>query len=192
MLSQTNRWTFALRIRCSSSEIKKGGIWRCSIRCRRSSFRLEEPSSDKFENKEIYGNISLETLWIGALRVDSTPWFTDLENYHAGRNFIVKECHPCRKKCFSKVSNTTYGRPFYSRFCADPNHSTVLCEWARYTPSLATAYHPQTSGQVEVSNRGLKRILERTVGENRASWFDKLDDALWAFRTAFKTHYNWL
>ncbi|GJR49745.1 reverse transcriptase domain-containing protein [Tanacetum coccineum] len=32
--------------------------------------------------------------------------------------------------------------------------------------------------QVEVSNRGLKRILERTIGENRASWSDKLDDAL--------------
>ncbi|GJW10773.1 reverse transcriptase domain-containing protein [Tanacetum coccineum] len=44
-----------------------------------------------------------------------------------------------------------------------------------------------TSGQVEVTNRGLKRILERTVGENRASWSDKLDDALWAFRTAYKT-----
>ncbi|GJV75169.1 reverse transcriptase domain-containing protein [Tanacetum coccineum] len=40
----------------------------------------------------------------------------------------------------------------------------------------------RSSGQVEVSNRGLKRILERTVGENRASWSDKLDDALWAFR----------
>nr|GEV31898.1 reverse transcriptase domain-containing protein [Tanacetum cinerariifolium] len=52
---------------------------------------------------------------------------------------------------------------------------------------LATAYHPQTSGQVEVSNRGLKRILERTVGENRASWSNKLNDALWAFRTVFKT-----
>ncbi|GKB36626.1 reverse transcriptase domain-containing protein [Tanacetum coccineum] len=50
-----------------------------------------------------------------------------------------------------------------------------------------SSYHPQTSGQVEVSNRGLKRILERTVGENRASWSDKLDDALWAFRTAYKT-----
>nr|GEV42191.1 reverse transcriptase domain-containing protein [Tanacetum cinerariifolium] len=40
---------------------------------------------------------------------------------------------------------------------------------------------------VEVSNRGLKRILERTVGENHASWLDKLDDALWALCTAFKT-----
>nr|GFA83593.1 reverse transcriptase domain-containing protein [Tanacetum cinerariifolium] len=55
------------------------------------------------------------------------------------------------------------------------------------THRLATAYHPQTSGQVEVSNRGLKRILERTVGENCASWFEKLEDALWAFRTAYKT-----
>nr|GEY41524.1 reverse transcriptase domain-containing protein [Tanacetum cinerariifolium] len=55
------------------------------------------------------------------------------------------------------------------------------------THRLATAYHPQTNRQVEVSNRGLKRILERTVGENRAYWSDKLDDALWAFRIAFKT-----
>ncbi|GJY61464.1 reverse transcriptase domain-containing protein [Tanacetum coccineum] len=55
------------------------------------------------------------------------------------------------------------------------------------THRLATAYHPQTSSQVKVSNQGLKRILEKMVGENRASWSNKLDDGLWAFRTAFKT-----
>nr|GEW45529.1 reverse transcriptase domain-containing protein [Tanacetum cinerariifolium] len=55
------------------------------------------------------------------------------------------------------------------------------------THRLATTYHPQTSGQVEVSNRGLKRILERTVGENCASWSEKLEDASRAFRTGYKT-----
>nr|GEW63807.1 reverse transcriptase domain-containing protein [Tanacetum cinerariifolium] len=70
-------------------------------------------------------------------------------------------------------------------FCND-QFAKVMTKYG-VTHRLATAYHPQTSGQVEVSNRGLKRILKRTVGENRASWSDKLDDALWAFRTAFKT-----
>ncbi|GKE81629.1 reverse transcriptase domain-containing protein [Tanacetum coccineum] len=55
------------------------------------------------------------------------------------------------------------------------------------THRLSTTYHPQTSRQVEVSNRGLKRILERTIGENHASLSDMLEDALWAFCTAFKT-----
>ncbi|GJY06643.1 reverse transcriptase domain-containing protein [Tanacetum coccineum] len=72
-----------------------------------------------------------------------------------------------------------------THFCND-QFAKVMLKYG-VTHRLSTAYHPQTSGQVEVSNRGLKRILERTVGKNRASWSDKLDDALWAFRTAFKT-----
>nr|GEZ28351.1 reverse transcriptase domain-containing protein [Tanacetum cinerariifolium] len=72
-----------------------------------------------------------------------------------------------------------------THFCND-QFTKVMLKYG-VTHRLSTAYHPQTSGQVEVSNRGLKRILERTIGENRASWSDKLDDAPWAFRTAYKT-----
>nr|GEU33882.1 reverse transcriptase domain-containing protein [Tanacetum cinerariifolium] len=70
-------------------------------------------------------------------------------------------------------------------FCND-QFAKVMLQFG-VTHHLATPYHPQTSGQVEVSNHGLKRILKRTVGENRASWSDKLHDALWAFRTTYKT-----
>nr|GEV18663.1 reverse transcriptase domain-containing protein [Tanacetum cinerariifolium] len=72
-----------------------------------------------------------------------------------------------------------------THFCND-QFAKVMLKFG-VTHHLATPYHPQTSGQVEVSNRGLKRILERTVGEYRASWLDKLDDALWTFRTTYKT-----
>ncbi|XP_048229079.1 uncharacterized protein LOC125369849 [Ricinus communis] len=49
------------------------------------------------------------------------------------------------------------------------------------------SYHPHTSGQVEVTNRGLKGILERTVGVSRKDWALKLDYTLWEFRTAYRT-----
>nr|GEY64734.1 reverse transcriptase domain-containing protein [Tanacetum cinerariifolium] len=74
-----------------------------------------------------------------------------------------------------------------THFCND-QFAKVMLKYG-VTHRLATTYHPQTSGQVEVSNRSLKRILKRTVGENRASWLDKLDNALWAFRNSFQnTH----
>nr|GFB11100.1 reverse transcriptase domain-containing protein [Tanacetum cinerariifolium] len=58
-----------------------------------------------------------------------------------------------------------------THFC-DDKFAKVMSKHV-VTHRLATAYHPQTSGKLEVSNRGLKRIIKRTVGENRASWSDK-------------------
>ncbi|GJZ70499.1 reverse transcriptase domain-containing protein [Tanacetum coccineum] len=253
--------------------------------------RLENPHKDVLENKDINEHFPLETLRV--ISIESTQWFADYANYHAG-NFIIKGMSTQQKRKFFKdVKHYFWDDPYLFRTCADqiirrcvhgqeaieilkachegltgghhsanltarkvfnagffcptiyrdahtmikscdtcqrqgkilqqdemPQNDIQVCEifdvWgidfmgpfptpraiisdrgthfcndlfakimSKYgvTHRLATAYHPQTSSQVEVS----KRILERTVGENRASWSDKLDEALWAFRTAFKT-----
>ncbi|CAN6544195.1 unnamed protein product [Malus baccata var. baccata] len=49
---------------------------------------------------------------------------------------------------------------------------------------VSTRYHPQTNGQVEVSNREIKQILENTIGRTRKDWSLHLEDALWAYHTA--------
>ncbi|GJU50300.1 reverse transcriptase domain-containing protein [Tanacetum coccineum] len=215
--------------------------------------RLDNPHQDVLKNKEITKTFPLETLCMVTFRGDSsTPWFADIENYHAG-NFI---CDACQRQ--GKISQKdempqnaiqvceifdVWGIDFIGPFSSSRGNKYILVDvdyvskWVEakalstndarvvviflkslfaqfgtpraiisdrgthfcndqfakimlkngVTHRLSTAYHPQTSGQVEVSNRGLKRILERTIGENRTSWSDKLDDALWAFHTAFKT-----
>nr|GEV58301.1 reverse transcriptase domain-containing protein [Tanacetum cinerariifolium] len=232
--------------------------------------RLENPHQDVFENKDINENFPLETL--GSLTSNSTPWFADIANFHAG-NFIKKAFeilkafhegpsrgHHGANLTAKKVFDAGFFWPSIYRDAYEmPQNSIQVCEifdiwgidfmgpfpsskgnkyilvtvdylskwveakalptndarvvvkflkslFSRFgipqaiisdrgthfcndqftrvmikyevTHQLATAYHPQTSGQVEVSNCGLKRILERTVGENRTSWSDKLDDAL--------------
>ncbi|GJW17380.1 reverse transcriptase domain-containing protein [Tanacetum coccineum] len=241
--------------------------------------RLENPYENVFDPKEINETFPLETLnTVTSHDNQSTPWFADIANYHAG-NFLIKGMSTQQKRKFFKdVKHYFWDDPYLFRICADqiirrcvsgqealeilkachegptgghhsanitarkksntyiilaarlfskwveakdaPQRARVVVKFLKslfsrfgapraiisdrgthfcndkfdkvmskygVTHRLSTAYHPQTSGQVEVTNRGLKRILERTVGENRASWSDKLDDALWAFRTAYKT-----
>ncbi|XP_070029399.1 uncharacterized protein [Nicotiana sylvestris] len=70
--------------------------------------------------------------------------------------------------------------------CQRPAFETLLTKYG-VTHKVTTPYNPQASGQVEVSNREIKSILSKTVNANWIDWSKKLDDALWAYRTAHKT-----
>ena len=72
-----------------------------------------------------------------------------------------------------------------THFCNKVIDKVLQKYGVRHRTSLA--YHPQSNGQAEVSNREIKYILEKTVSSSRKDWSKKIDDALWAYRTAFKT-----
>nr|GEY18174.1 reverse transcriptase domain-containing protein [Tanacetum cinerariifolium] len=97
--------------------------------------------------------------------------------YHDAHD-MVKSCDSCQRQ--GKISQKDE---------MSQNAVQVMLKYG-VTYRLSIAYHPQMSGQVEVLNRGLKRILERTVVKNQTSWSDKLDDALWAFCDHLKFQMN--
>ena len=72
-----------------------------------------------------------------------------------------------------------------SHFCNKPFET--LPDKYGVKDKVATPYHPQTSGQVELTNREIKTILMKVVNSNRKDWSLKLLDSLWSYRTAFKT-----
>ncbi|XP_021759097.1 uncharacterized protein LOC110723991 [Chenopodium quinoa] len=72
-----------------------------------------------------------------------------------------------------------------THFCNE-TFGTLLAKY-HVTYRVATAYHPQTNGLAEVSNREIKSILEKVVNPNRKDWSLRLKDALWAYWTTYKT-----
>ena len=72
-----------------------------------------------------------------------------------------------------------------SYFCNKPFDNLLSKYGVKH--KVATPYHPQTSGQVELANREIKTILMKVVNSNRKDWYLKLLDSLWAYKTAYKT-----
>jgi hypothetical protein len=107
------------------------------------------------------------------------------------------EALPCRvadamhsKMMFHKVIFPRYGVPRIV-ISDGASHFIDWTFWKSLTEVgvdhwIATPYHPQTSGQVETSNKQIKNILQKTMNQMGRSWRRKLSEALWAYRMAYK------
>ncbi|GJV31713.1 reverse transcriptase domain-containing protein [Tanacetum coccineum] len=118
--------------------------------------RLENPHQDKLENKEITETFPLETLGSVALRVDSTPWFADFANYHAG-NFIVKGMSSQQKnKFFKDVKHYFWDDPFLFKICAD--QMIRRCVHGKEALDILEACHNGPTGGHHGANLTAKKI----------------------------------
>ncbi|GJR31346.1 reverse transcriptase domain-containing protein [Tanacetum coccineum] len=182
-------WDLSFEIMCDASDfaisrfvIKKGAE---NLAADHLSI-LENPYKGDLVEMEMNDNFLHESLNMIALNDDNEPpWFADIANYLVGIVLIKGMRYVDGKEAMDILEACHHGP---TRGHHSPNYTAKkVLEKYGVKHKLSTSYHPQTSGQVEVSNHGLKWILERIVGEHHAKWADKLDDALWAFRTAFKT-----
>ena len=94
--------------------------------------------------------------------------------------------HKTSIKMLKEVIFPGFGVPRY--LMADGIHGAFCKMLAKYDVNhrIASPYHPQSSGQVELSIREIELILQKTVNRSRKNWSKKLDDALWSYRTAHK------
>jgi len=108
------------------------------------------------------------------------------------------EAMPCKKgdsghsrRMFEEIIFLRFGTPRMvisaggTHFTDKKFHLYLQTHGIRH--NVATPYHPQTSGQAETSNKQIKSILQKIVNEMGTLWSDPLPNALWAYRTAYKT-----
>ncbi|KAL0292167.1 UNVERIFIED_CONTAM: hypothetical protein Scaly_2601800 [Sesamum calycinum] len=108
--------------------------------------------------------------------------FSDVKYHPWDESYLYKRCGDGMvRRCVPKEEMHNIFSFFHDREVGD------IMGHLEQQQRIATPYHPQTSGQAEVYNGELMHILKKTVNSSRKDWSLKWDDALWAYRTAFKT-----
>ncbi|GJV05396.1 reverse transcriptase domain-containing protein [Tanacetum coccineum] len=147
--------------------------------------RLENPYENVFDPKEINETFPLETLnTVTSHDNQNTPWFADIANYHAG-NFLIKGMSTQQKRKFFKdIKHYFWDDPYLFRTCAD--QIIRRCVFGQEALEILKACHLQGIHGGHLS----ANITTKEITFRLSTPYPPLtmrDDALWAFRTAYKT-----
>ncbi|PHT27221.1 hypothetical protein CQW23_33175 [Capsicum baccatum] len=138
---------------------------------------------DAFPDEEILATI-----------MEELPWYADFANFVVSNVMPANLSFHQKRKFMHNVKHYFWDEPYLFRRCADG--VIIGCISHVEVPNILKACHTsqvgghytgnRTTRKVEVSNREIKQILAKTVNANRKDWSRKLEDALWAYKTAFK------
>nr|GEY18543.1 reverse transcriptase domain-containing protein [Tanacetum cinerariifolium] len=119
---------------------------------------LENPYENIFDPKEINETFPLESLNKVAYKDPSTPWFTDLANYHAG-NFIIKGMTSQQKqKFFKDARHYFWDDPYLFRTCAD--QIIQRCVAGKEAIEILNACHSGPTGGHYKANYTAKKVFD--------------------------------
>nr|GEW56024.1 retrovirus-related Pol polyprotein from transposon 17.6 [Tanacetum cinerariifolium] len=151
--------------------------------------RLENPDLGTFTEEEITDEFLDKHLMILKAELNSDESWRVVGNEILD---ILAHCHSGPTEGHHSVSIT--GRKIYESgfywpgIFKDAKDYVMRCDACQRSGNISLRSEmPQNNIQTEVTNRAIKLILERSVGYNPRNWPEKLDDALWAFITAYKT-----
>ncbi|GKE55549.1 reverse transcriptase domain-containing protein, partial [Tanacetum coccineum] len=187
-------WNLPFKLMCDASDFTIGAVleFNIEIKDKKGTENVAADHLSRIENDKSSDDNDVDDNFPGEnlmeINTKDEPWFADFAKNLVAEVIPKGITYQQKRKFFSDLKHYFWEKPYLFKnaqsFNQRPRYSLLQQNngkmMKRYGVNhrFSTSYHPQTSGQVENTNRALKRILEKSIKDNPVIWSRKLDDAL--------------